>query len=668
MEFLNHFFSSGDFVPHGTCFLWNWRLILLHVTSDGLIALAYMSIPIALVRIVRKRKDLPFNWMFLCFGLFIVACGLTHAMEVVTLWQPVYWLSGTIKSVTAAASVATAVLLVRLVPQALAIPNPTELIRANETLRESEENYRLLVEHTKDYGVFRLDTQGKVASWNPGSERTLGYHADEGIGQHFSRFFTEEDVLNRKPEEELRAAEAAGFCEHEGWRVRKDGSLFWANVIVTALRDPSGNVCGFAKVMRDLTRRRQAEEELRRLNQELETRVAARTAALENANRRLGESVDALEERTREISVLSEMAGTLQACQGTEEVFRVIERAIPRLFPGQPGSLAFASSEKPTVKIVASWGGKTPAQLAFSPVDCWAMRNGRLHTFDETSPAGLRCRHLDMDAPPGSICIPLLAQGEALGVLSLDSRLAASGPAPRGTPSPKSDDRLAAALGEQVGTTLANLRLRETLRLQAIRDPLTGLFNRRYMEESLDRDLRRALRGHSSLGVILLDIDHFKLFNDSYGHAGGDAVLRTTGGLLQNCIRAEDIACRYGGEEFALILIEASLAVTLQRAEALCQAVNRMSVKNLGRKLGNITFSIGVAVCPDHGNTVEGLLRSADLALYDAKARGRNRVVVAGQERSANTTARLDVPTNSEALAEGQNQQVRSQAKNSPWG
>jgi hypothetical protein len=171
-----------------------------------------------------------------------------------------------------------------------------------------------------------------------------------------------------------RAAEAAGYCENEGWRVRRDGSLFWANVVVTALRDRSGNLCGFAKVMRDLTRRRQVEEELRRLNQELETRVAARTAALENANRRLGESVDALQERTREISVLSEMAGTLQACQSAEEAFHVIERAIPRLFPGQPGSLAFASSEKQTVEIVASWGGKVPRQLAFSPVDCWAMR------------------------------------------------------------------------------------------------------------------------------------------------------------------------------------------------------------------------------------------------------------------------------------------------------
>jgi diguanylate cyclase (GGDEF)-like protein/PAS domain S-box-containing protein len=635
VEFLKHFFSSGDFLPHGTCFLWNWRLILLHVVSDSSVALAYMTISVTLVQIVRKRKDLPFNWMFLCFALFIVACGSAHTMEVITLWHPAYWLLGAIKAVTAAASVTTAILFVRMVPQALAIPSRANLVQANEALRESEENYKFIVEHTKDHGILRLDLQGRIAGWNPGAERILGYRADEILGQSFSRFFTEEDVLSHKPEQELRAAEVAGHCEQEGWRVRKDGALFWADVAVTALRDSSGSLRGFSKVTRDLTRRKQTEEEFRRLNQELELRVAARTAALENANRRLGESVSDLEERTREIGVLGDLARALQACQSTGEAFQVIDRAIPRLFPGEPGSLGFASSERQSVEVVATWGGKVPTQLAFAPADCWAMRSGRVHSLDESSPSGLRCRHLDEHTPAGSICIPLLAHGEALGVLSLEFRAGAELENQPGATSLKSRERLAAALGEQIGMTLSNLRLRETLRLQAIRDPLTGLFNRRYMEEALDRDLRRATRNHTSLGVILVDLDHFKSFNDTYGHAGGDAVLREISILLHKWIRPEDIACRYGGEEFAIILAEASLETTQQRAEALRQDGSRLTVEHLGRTLGNVTLSLGVAVCPSHGRTVEEILRSADLALYSAKIQGRNQVVVAGQEHSA---------------------------------
>jgi signal transduction histidine kinase len=137
MEWVKQLFSSGDFLPHGTCYLWNARLILLHVLADSLIAVAYMSIPITLVHFVRKRKDVPFNWMFLSFGLFIVACGMTHVMEIVTLWYSTYWTSGLVKMVTAGASVSTAILLVKLVPQALALPSTDELVRINNALQQS---------------------------------------------------------------------------------------------------------------------------------------------------------------------------------------------------------------------------------------------------------------------------------------------------------------------------------------------------------------------------------------------------------------------------------------------------------------------------------------------------------------------------------------------------
>lgn len=144
-DFLKRLFSSDGFMPHGHCYLWNPELVWLHVISDGLTALAYISIPFTLIYFARKRKDIPFNWMFLCFGLFIIACGATHLMEIWTLWTPTYWLSGLFKAITAAASVPTALLLMRLVPRALSMPTPEQLRHANEELARTHADLELRV-------------------------------------------------------------------------------------------------------------------------------------------------------------------------------------------------------------------------------------------------------------------------------------------------------------------------------------------------------------------------------------------------------------------------------------------------------------------------------------------------------------------------------------------
>ena len=315
MDFLRAVFSPNDFMPHGYCYLWNTNLVWLHVVSDSLIALAYFSIPITLVYFIRKRRDLPFNWIFVCFGVFILACGATHAMEVWTLWHATYWLSGITKAVTALVSVPTAILLVRLIPQALALPSPEELRReiaerklaqeglsaakadlelrvqertadltqANQVLRveirqrkrteeellRSEERFRLLVESVQDYAIFMLDPSGLVASWNVGAENIKGYRSEEIIGQHVSRFFSAEDVERREPERELEVAVNEGRFRDEGWRIRKDGSRFWASVVITALRDRQGKLVGFSKITRDLTERKQAERALQEAKAEM---------------------------------------------------------------------------------------------------------------------------------------------------------------------------------------------------------------------------------------------------------------------------------------------------------------------------------------------------------------------------------------------------------------
>ena len=176
---------------------------------------------------------------------------------------------------------------------------------------------------------------------------------------------------------------------------------------------------------------------------------------------------------------------------------------------------------------------------------------------------------------------------------------------------------------------MANIRLREALRSQSIRDPLTGLYNRRYLEEMLERETRRAVRAEHGLGVLMLDLDHFKKFNDTYGHDAGDTVLRETASFLLKSVRAEDIVCRFGGEEFIVILPVADLKVTQARAERIRSRLRELQVLHQGQPLGMVTVSVGVAELPEHGTSPKALIEAADAALYHAKREGRDRVALA---------------------------------------
>jgi diguanylate cyclase (GGDEF)-like protein len=190
----------------------------------------------------------------------------------------------------------------------------------------------------------------------------------------------------------------------------------------------------------------------------------------------------------------------------------------------------------------------------------------------------------------------------------------------------EAERRLAALVAKQGALAIWNLKLRESLRNQSICDSLTGLFNRRYMEESLDREFSRANRGKTCVAIVMIDLDHFKRFNDTFGHQAGDTLLLAVGDLLKRNTRGQDIACRYGGEEFALVLTDSSLDGAFKRAEILRQQVKQLSVEYEGQLLGAISVSMGVALFPDHGTTMRDVLRASDQALYTAKREGRDRV------------------------------------------
>lgn len=320
----------------------------------------------------------------------------------------------------------------------------------------------------------------------------------------------------------------------------------------------------------------------------------------------------ALERRTQDFGRLRTMGDTLQACGTSLEAAEVIARIAPPLFGTSRHVEIFElNPSRNLVTRLVAWGDRSKEidllPGPFAPEDCWALRRGRPHVVSNAA-TDVCCSHLQAITDSYS-CLPLLAQGEVIGAIHIEGTLDAE------------TERMTNAVGDQLGLTLGNIRLRERLRNQSIRDPLTGLFNRRYFEETLQRELSRAARNKQPLGVMMLDVDHFKTFNDEHGHQVGDEILRQLAELLQAEFRASDFACRYGGEEFVVVLLDADVEATTKRAEML-----RVKVKALSSPTKNVSASIGVAAFPVDGADGASLVRAADQAMYRAKAGGRNRV------------------------------------------
>ncbi len=473
--------------------------------------------------------------------------------------------------------------------------------RGAEELRQSEEHYRSIIETANDAFV-GMDSRGLITDWNRQAEITFGWSRAEIIG----RTLAETIIPPRHREAHIKGLQHF-LPTGEGPILNKrievtalhhDGHEFPIELTVWPIRAAEG--WRFNAFVRDVTERKRAA--------------------------RAVQEAEELERRTTELTLLSQLGSLLHTCLTAEEAYGIIAQFAQKLFPTESGALCVLSASRHLVEAAASWGDAVAGDQVFAPDDCWALRSGHIH-FVEDPKSAMVCRHVTHDEAPFYLCVPMVAQGDALGVLHLrGKRQGQSQPeAPQGRPSCQ---QLALTVAEQIGLALANLKLRNSLRTLSVRDPLTGLFNRRYMEESLERELRRANRRSGPLGTILLDVDDFKRRNDTLGHEAGDNLLLELGNFLRAHVRGDDIACRYGGDEFTLILPDASLEISRQRAEQVREGVKHLGVHHRGQPLGTVTLSLGVAVYPEHGITAQALLRSADSALYEAKKEGRDRVVV----------------------------------------
>ncbi|MFA5645515.1 MAG: sensor domain-containing diguanylate cyclase [Candidatus Ratteibacteria bacterium] len=340
-------------------------------------------------------------------------------------------------------------------------------------------------------------------------------------------------------------------------------------------------------------------------------------------NLRLEALVEKMKEQSRKNMLLAEMKNLLQACETIEESPPIISSYMNQIFSNEHGALYLFNPSRNNLELISKWGAfpEEPEAQAIIPDECWALKKGAPHTSEHWE--GLRCPHIPKSFLRGNRCIPLSAKGSTLGLLCFLTSLEMSN-----TDTATENKNFAIDLASQISLSLANLQLREDLKQQSIRDSLTGLFNRRYLEETLERELLRAQRKEYPIGVMMIDIDHFKDFNDTHGHSAGDTVLAQVGKFLKQSLRSSDIACRYGGEEFTLILPEANLEQTAARAEKIRIAVKSLAYPQGTKPLPGITFSIGVALFPDHGENSSAILASADRALYRAKKEGRDRVKI----------------------------------------
>ncbi|MFI4981480.1 MAG: diguanylate cyclase, partial [Nevskiales bacterium] len=497
-----------------------------------------------------------------------------------------------------------------------------ELDVAVAALRESGEHYRQMFEEAERLREFNTtivqsivegltvsDAEGKVTVVNRTILAMLGYEAEELIGQPILSVVAPRELERIR---EFVAQWPAGVTSsYETWLRAKRGAEVPVLVSTTPLMK-DGQFLGTLSTLTDISAARAAEAQLKQANDKLTTWLA-----------------DA-EQRTRDMTLLAELGDLLQTSLTADEAYRVVTSLMLALFPETAGRLYIMRESRNLVESVSPWGPVTGGRESFEPSQCWALRRGHIHVVHELSAgAGSRpiaeiiCDHVQPPWPAAYMCVPMIAQTELLGILYLEQ------PVPGGQWT-DAQVRLARTVADSLGLALANLRLRETLRRQSIRDPLTGLFNRRYLEETLEREVHRARREQKPLGVMMLDLDHFKDFNDALGHEAGDRLLKALGSLIQSLSRAEDIACRYGGEEFIIMLPGASLAVTSKRADAIRQAVRALGTDFRVGLAAGVTISIGVAAFPEHGATGVEVMRAADATLYQAKHAGRDRVMAAG--------------------------------------
>lgn len=384
----------------------------------------------------------------------------------------------------------------------------------------------------------------------------------------------------------------------------RDGRVFWVDLKITPVFDALGVHTHFIAHMRDITERKKLEHQNDEMRQAEELRQSER-------------------------QLLALTSEWLYSAKSFDELLMVVQRAMHTLIPEADGALYIYGTSRSTLDLATSWGTIPEFPPHILPDDCWALRRGRAYAYG-LKPIQFTCDHVTKPGTP-YFCLPIIAHGETIGLL----HIIFDGFEEDGLMRHMREDVLrnrwdvSLICAEQISLAIANVRLRQELHDKSMRDALTGLWNRRWFMDRALRDFAMAEREGREIGLIMLDVDHFKAFNDQFGHDAGDLVLREVGAILARAATEMIHPCRLGGEEFVILCADMPPADVAALADRIRAALQALRLSNAGIELPEVTVSAGGAMFPAQGRSVEDVLKAADQALYLAKDQGRNCTVMA---------------------------------------
>jgi len=607
-------------------------ILLMAAGSELIAGLAFLCMPVALAILRGRRAQLPEPQLLRLLSLLAGLVGLAAfldalvrigALQVAGRWTGIATMLASLLALVVAYQAARG--LLKLPPRQLLEETARKLSdqleraqHANQLIALSEARYRLLVD-TASEGILILDRIGRITFANPRITGMLGFSVEQLKGMTLLDLVSERD----RPD----IIDSLQHHRH-GLTVRGSRQLLDSKGVPVPVHMSSspmmdkGEVASILSVVTDLSRQMAAHEELQSLAAELEDRVTQRTQAYRETAAQLAATLEISRFQSRNYGMLQEMADMLQSCSTSMEAGRVAGEFASRLFDADAGTIYALEPDTDTFVTLHSWGLTSESADRIAVDDCWALRQNKLYP-DSVNQFTLRCNHLRIGPARNTCCLPMSVHGRAAGLINL--RRAAPFISPDVEASAEFE-KVAQLYAASIAQFLSNLALRRSLEQQSLRDPLTNLFNRRYFNEQLAMEFERAHRSHAPLALQMIDIDHFKRINDRFGHDAGDRVLRAVAELLAQNARSGDIVCRWGGEEFLILMPGSTSAAAKRRADEIRVRINEQ-VEIVGGS--RVSVSIGVACYPDHASDPESLLDVSDRALYIAKGEGRNRVVVA---------------------------------------
>ncbi len=484
-------------------------------------------------------------------------------------------------------------------------------IAIENKLRKSEALLKGIIDGSNDF-IAALDLDYRFIVFN----RSYRDEFNRIFGKEITLGMSIKDALAHLPEEQKKAVDI--------WKKSLNGEEFIViskfgdkkldqlpyEITCSSIRDDRGNLIGASHIVRNIQKRVETEK------------------AILTANEKLTLAYQALKTHDEGVSLLNQMDALLQTCSTVNEALELTVSYCKKLLPFTGGIIYLTHSSGNYLVSSAHWDTTKNNKEIFSTDQCWALRQGKTYRFFNKE-NNIRCKHyITDDQLQLCFCVPLLAQNDNIGLLYIEIKKASCQTKEQLNEIADGHELIINNLAGLIALSIANIRLKDTLRIRSIRDPLTKVYNRAYLNESLEREIHRAERSKTGLAIMMIDIDHFKNINDKFGHQTGDLVLQTIGNLLLKQVRKSDIACRYGGEEFLLMFYDFSLKDAVERAEQIRKKISRIKLNFSDKIIHSITASFGIAMYPEHGEDMEKLIRASDQALYESKKMGRDKVTV----------------------------------------